>query len=95
MKLTIGALFLYNSYFIDVMEDYLVKIKRKRKFHLMISESLKNFFFDHIVPNLILKDDMIEDQNNNLDFKIQQYTLDNIDEFRLKLREVSPQCFLF
>lgn len=40
MKTTLGALFLYNSYFINVMEDHQVKIKRKRKFHLMVTHEI-------------------------------------------------------
>lgn len=41
MKVNIAALFLYNSYFLDSMDDHQIKIKRKRKFHLMIQEELK------------------------------------------------------
>jgi hypothetical protein len=77
MKIYIGALLMYHSFFLDILADHKIKIKRKRKYNLMISHQLCNYLYKYVFDDFIW--DPFTDIPGFVDlkFKIDKFSLDN------------------
>lgn len=53
MKVNIAALLLFHSFFSDVLDDHKIKLKRRRKFNLMISHEISDYIKDYVYTEFI------------------------------------------
>ncbi len=63
LKKFIGILFFFNNYFYSILEDHVIKVKRRRKFNLMIANELYLFFTRYALP-AFKNNEFLEDYND-------------------------------
>ena len=79
MKVNIGALLLYHSFFSETLDDHKVKLKRRRKFNLMISHELSDYIKTYVFESFIEDPEKFLVDVEDLKFSVKNFLLENID----------------
>ena len=63
----VGTLFFYNAYFDTILEDHLIKIRRRKRYDLLLAQVLEGFIRDYVINTLV--DSTFLDDYSDLSFK--------------------------